>query len=76
MNIWEETTDKNENLRKFRTFFIFVIFLNFGKKIMEILVRKDPILVRKTGSCLRGLSWPPKWTQSFTVLLNRPNRVQ
>ena len=38
MDIWEEMTNKNKILRKFRTFFNFVIFLNFGMKIGEILV--------------------------------------
>ena len=60
MNIWEEMTDKNENLRKFRTFFIFVIFLNFGKKIMEILVRKNPILVRKNRFLFKGAVVAPQ----------------
>ena len=49
MDIWEEMTDKNEILRKFRTFYNFVIFSNFGMKIGEILVEKSQILVRKVG---------------------------
>ena len=75
MDIWAEMTDKNEILRKFRTFFNFVIFLNFGMKIGEILVEKRQILVRKSGGCLRGLHRPPEWTRNVTVCLNRPTRV-
>ena len=41
MDIWEEMTDKNEILRKIRTFNNFVIFSNFGMKIGEILVEKS-----------------------------------
>ena len=60
MDIWEEMTNKNEILRKFRTFFNFVIFLDFGMKISEILVEKRQILVRKSRGCLRGLQQPPE----------------
>ena len=75
MDIWEEMTNKNKILRKFRTFFNFVIFLNFGMKIGEILVEKRQILVRKSEVCLRGLQWPPEPTRNVTLYLNRPTRV-
>ena len=75
MDIWEEMTDKNENLRNFRTFYNFVIFSNFVMKIGENLVEKSQILVRKSRGCLRGLRRPPEWTRNVTVCLNRPTRV-
>ena len=75
MDIWEEMTTKNKIMRNFGTFFNFVIFLNFGMKIGEILVEKSQILLIKSRGCLRGLQRPPERTRNVTVYLNRPTRV-